>query len=700
VPLFFRSLLGQDGNFYGTTAYGGPDGAGSIFRMTPGGQIKFLASFNGKNGASPQAALIQGSDGNFYGTTMDGGASGQGTIFRVTPGGVLDLLYSFTGGNDGANPICSLVFGTDGNLYGTAPFGGSVSGSGTAFRVTTAGSFTLLYSFQNYATGVGANPNGLVLGLDGNFYGTAHFGGTYDAGTVFRMTPSGATNVLYSFTGGSDGGLPYTNLTLGSDGAFYGTTIFLNGGYLGTLFKVTSTGVFTSLYSFTGGSDGAWVGAPLVQASDGSFYGISSLGGRGGNGTIFRVSSDGVFTSLYQLPGPDVSGNTPLLPNRAGLVQAPDGSLYGTVPQLYDPYSDDGDVFRITPAGKFTRLISFVARNGEAPVAVVSGRDGNLYGSAAIGGPRNEGTLFSLASQDKLETFLNFDSADGAIPNTLIQGTDGDLYGVTERGALGFGTIFRATTQGSILWQINLDSSNGAFPYAGLLQGNDGSFYGTTAGGGRFDSGTVFRVTPGGVLKTLYSFTGSTDGGFPDAPLIQGSNGELYGSTFQGGGVSESGTIFRISPSGAFRSLYAFTGGSDGGYPSAALTLGDDGKLYGTTFSGGVNFVGNVFQITTTGAFTTIYSFDFVGGGGNSPLTSLVLGNDGIFYGSTFLGGTFGAGTIYSITNSGTETTLYSFTDGADGVSPVSLTLGANNTLYGTTNSFKADTGTVFEFTP
>jgi uncharacterized repeat protein (TIGR03803 family) len=254
------------------------------------------------NGANPYAGLVQGSDGSFYGTTRSGGTNGgYGTVFKISTNGALGSLYSFTGANDGANPEAGLVQGSDGNFYGTTEYGGA-NGCGNVFKISTNGTLTSLYSFT--AGNDGANPHaGLVQGADGNLYGTAEYGGTKSGysgkGAVFRISTNGALTTLHLFAGANDGAQPYAGLLQGSDGSFYGTT-YAGGttnysaqlgtyGY-GTVFKISTNGALTSLYSFTGGNDGAQPYAGLVQGSDGDFYGTTSGGGLGGGGTVFRLT--------------------------------------------------------------------------------------------------------------------------------------------------------------------------------------------------------------------------------------------------------------------------------------------------------------------------------------------------------------------------------------------------------------------------
>ena len=252
-----------------------------MFKISTNGALTSLYSFTGGNdGANPQAGLVQGSDGYFYGTTVRRRHERRyGTVFKISTNGALTSLYSFTGGNDGANPDAGLVQGSDGNFYGTT-YGGGTNGYGTVFKISTNGALTSLYSFTGGNDG--ANPNaGLVQGSDGNFYGTTYSGGTNSYGTVFKISTNGALTSLYSFTGGNDGANPDAGLVQGSDGNFYGTTAARRHETAdGTVFKISTNGALTSLYSFTGGNDGANPQAGLVQGSDGNFYGTTYAAAR------------------------------------------------------------------------------------------------------------------------------------------------------------------------------------------------------------------------------------------------------------------------------------------------------------------------------------------------------------------------------------------------------------------------------------
>ena len=310
--------LGSDGNFYGTTPggnYGG--GFGTVFKVTTNGTLTTLVSFNGTNGANPWAALTLGTDGNFYGTTCYGGVTnstfpyGMGTVFKVTTNGVLTTLVSFNNTN-GMAPQAALTLGNDGNFYGAAWAGGNTNlnngyGDGTVFKVTTNGTLTTLVSFSNTN---GAAPNALTLGGDGNFYGTTDDGGNtnlnsdYGFGTVFKVTTNGTLTTLVSFNG-TNGANPWAALTLGTDGNFYGTT--WGGGSSdyslgGTVFKVTTNGTLTTLVSFAI-TNGAEPRVALVLGNDGNFYGTTGDGGAG-IGTVFKVMTNGTLTSWFHSTAP------------------------------------------------------------------------------------------------------------------------------------------------------------------------------------------------------------------------------------------------------------------------------------------------------------------------------------------------------------------------------------------------------------
>src|ERR1039457_5063028 len=330
-------------------------------------QVTTLFTFDGTHGASPYAGLVQATDGDLYGTTWGGGAKNAGTVFKITPAGILTTLYSFcsqTNCTDGAEAEAGLFQAANGDLYGTTFYGGSHN-HGTVFRITPTGTLTTLYSFCSQSgCADGDLPLArLVQAANRNLYGTTTSGGTHDGGTVFKITPSGTLTTLYSFCSQSactDGLQPVAGLVQLANGDFYGTTQYGGGHSSGTVFKITSSGTLTTLYSFCSqGSypncpDGAQPFAGLRQAADGDLYGTTQFGGANSyGGTVFKITSSGTLTTLYsfcsQSGCPDGTGPYP------GLVQDTNGDFYGTT--FSGGSAGDGTVFRLSVGlGPFVKM--------------------------------------------------------------------------------------------------------------------------------------------------------------------------------------------------------------------------------------------------------------------------------------------------------------------------------------------------------
>jgi uncharacterized repeat protein (TIGR03803 family) len=354
-----------------------------------------LHSFNGADGRSPEALLIEGSDGNFYGTTALGGEHGKGIVFKIDAAGSLSTLHSFSGfPSDGAGPIAGLVQGTDGNFHGTTASGGAFF-QVTVFRMTPSGAITVLHSFNGFLTEGGVPIAGLAQGSDGNFYGTTALGGAHFKGTIFKVDSAGSLTTLHSFSGPpNEGALPFAALVQGSGGSFYGTTALGGAHFKGTVFQVDAAGSLTTLHSFSGSpSEGANPVAALVQGSDGNFYGTTALGGVHFKGTVFKVDAAGSLTTLHSFSGSPSEGTLPF----AGLLQGNDGNFYGTTATGGAHFR--GTVFEIDAAGSLTTLHSSSGSPSESALpfgGLLQNSDGNFYGTTAIGGAHGEGTVFTL----------------------------------------------------------------------------------------------------------------------------------------------------------------------------------------------------------------------------------------------------------------------------------------------------------------
>ena len=352
------------------------------------------------------------------------------------------------------------------------------------------------------------------------------------------------------------------------------------------------------------------------------------------------------------------------------------------------------------PAQTFETVADFNGTNGISPSgALVLGMDGNLYGTTLTGGTTLNsdsnctesgcGTVFKMTTTGVLTTLYNFcalaDCADGAGPGgSLVQDSDGNFYGTTYNGGAhdSNGTVFQITTAGVLTTLYSFcalsNCTDGSLPEAGLVQGSNGDFYGTTRAGGAYGGGTFFQITPGGTLTTLYSFcslSNCADGMWPEAGLIQGSNGDFYGTTYYGGAYGSNGTVFQITSGGVLTTLYSFcalSGCADGSLPQAGLVQGTDGNFFGTTTQGGTPKhpsasadgcfagCGTFFQITSSGTLTTLWSFCFNKGcsDGSFPAASPIQLSDGTFYDTTVYGSdcayntTGGCGTVFSLSNS------------------------------------------------
>ncbi len=419
---------------------------------SPAQTLATLASFSGLTGSVPEGNLVLDKDGNFYGTTFYGGANTNGTVFKMTLGGTLTTLYNFCSQAacaDGGLPQAGLIQATDGNLYGVTGTTIEPQTYGTVFKITPSGDLTTLYTFcppplLPNACVDGLNPNGLIQATDGNLYGTTSIGG---GGTIFKITLGGALTTLYTFCSQNapclDGSTP-SGLIQASDGNFYGTTFENGANSAGTVFRFTPSGVLTTLYNFCSQpncSDGQQPSG-LIQASDGNFYGTTPEGGNPSNeGTLYRITPGGALTTLYrfcsQLACPDGLG-------AGSLTQATDGYIYGTTRggganDGGGTIFGGGSIFRMTLGGALTTIYSFcadltVCSDGKGPGALLQGSDGNLYGTTEGGGADQDGTVFKLTLA--ATTAVPAISANGVISasgfgafTSIAPGTFVEIYG-------------------------------------------------------------------------------------------------------------------------------------------------------------------------------------------------------------------------------------------------------------------------------
>jgi uncharacterized repeat protein (TIGR03803 family) len=449
-------VQGPDGKLYDMLTGGGTnDISGSFFRISTNGDVTGdftnLYEFYGANTypnppepVGPSSGLVLGRDGNFYNTSINGGTNGVGTVFRISTNGTLANLYQFyypgTCTNYTGDIPRGLVQGTNGCLYGVTETGGNatINGQansnffGTVFRISTNvnnGNFTTLYWFTGEPNGGGGPAGPLTLGLDGNFYGTtagckADCASTNIGGTVFRITPSGVFTQLYAFTGpafsgGDIGILPPARLVQGSGGNLYGVTAYggiqipsEQHGY-GTVFQISTNGVFTNLHTFTGGSDGYMPWSPLVPGSDGNFYGVTTSGGilrnsiqGSGNGTVFQIDPYGAFSTIYSFTN-GLDGANPV----GGLVQGSDGNLYGLTQNYAPNYWARGPVEN--PSGTIFRL-NVTGDTRPNQISGISGVNCNVIATVRS----VVGETYQLQYQNTLWKFVNATDPGASVTNS------------------------------------------------------------------------------------------------------------------------------------------------------------------------------------------------------------------------------------------------------------------------------------------
>ena len=351
---------------------------------------------------------------------------------------------------------------------------------------------------------------------------------------------------------------------------------------------------YTVLHNFAGGSgDGSSPSAEVSLDASGNIYGTASGGGTNGSGILFKLASGGTETVLHAF-GATGDGTSP---DGAITIDA-NGNMYGTTD--YGGATNNGTIWKYDASGKYKTLYSFTGTDGSfIRGRLIRDKKGNLYGTALFGGANGDGSVFKLSPKGKLTVLHSFNNTDGEFAeHGLVRDKAGNFYGVTAFGGTsGNGTVYKVAPDGTFTSLYSFTGgSDGGFLYGGLAIDKSGNLYGSTVSGGASGSGTVFKMTPGGSLTTLYSFTGGNDGGGPEGDMLLVKS-NLYSAASSGGGQScGCGVIYEVGSTGKEKVLHAFTGSDGGGY-SAGVTL-DNGTFYGTTESYGANGLGVVFSVT------------------------------------------------------------------------------------------------------
>lgn len=507
----FNGLMaqGRDGNLYSTTSLGGATGGGAAFNITTAGSLTKIFDF-----ATNEAAvggLTLAFDGNFYGTTTGGGTSNAGTVFKMTPTGTRTTLWNFTSFDDGAVPTYAPMLGQDTNLYGVNP-DDRAGDYGLVYKITTKGALTVLGDFT--ATN-GNSPNLPVQGTDGNFYGSTRYGGTSNSvctigcGVVYKMNSTGTITVLHSFAGyPTDGALPVGVLVQASDGNLYGVTYEGGANNQGTVFKITTSGTYTLLYSFhdVAGSDGInpWVG--LALGTDGNLYGTAQ-GGTHGSGVLFKISKTGSESVLYNFCS--VAGCADGFFPQTPILQHTNGKFYGSV-ESGGAGGLNGGVFYSLDMGlqPFAGLVTWQGALGKTVEILGQGFTGtskvsfngtaasftvasDTYLTATVPAAATTGSITvttptgTLTSNRKfliIPSILSFSPASGPV-GTLVTITGNNLKGTTK---VTFGGV--KATSFSVVSDTQITATVPTGAVTGKIK--------VTTSGGTGSSATSFSVTP------------------------------------------------------------------------------------------------------------------------------------------------------------------------------------------------------------
>jgi uncharacterized repeat protein (TIGR03803 family) len=737
-------------------------------------------------------SLFLGNDNNLYGITNNDGLYGQGTIFKfllnVPPitiftgccyEGTIDLVL--------ATKTYEETF-SGAWINGVPNIGISITGNGAPYIV-----YDITIDGQSHTYDPNNNPN----------YFTADCKSVDVVICQNKIVPPLFTKIHNFYAGSNDGAFPYGSLIQGIDGRLYGMT--LQGGSLnnGIIFSTDTLGNFSKLYSFSGtASAGPLFGEPygsLMQASNGKFYGIAS-GGINGNGVIFSSDTLGNVGLIYTFNAfaPVNPAGYNIYPNfqRSSLIQAPNGILYGTT--IEGGIYNYGNIFSCTTSGNFGLLHSFNSFPGDGTYPIGSlllASNGVLYGTTPFDNISNYGVIYSCTTSGNYGIIHTFGGlVNGQNPySTLIQASNGVLYGTASYGGNNYwGVIFSCTTLGNygIIHHFGGLPTDGGTPYGSLVEASNGILYGMTYEGGLYNNGVVYGIDTSGNYSVIFNFSGSS-GSFPYGELIEANDGFLYGMTNVDGLPGSFGTIFKIditqtniygccysatvenylapiitnttvngtpvvcidlpqddgtldtfitingvrtpadinnincftgvcepttvvvtneiqiTPLNSYSKIYNFSGQtySGGSTPYGNLILASNGLLYGTTFDGGIYNYGTIFSSDTNGNTGVIHNFKLTQNGYN-PNGSLVQSSNGTLYGMTSYGGLYNVGVIFSCSTSGNYGVVYNFNnvfpnaDGAYPASPDPLLLLNDSVLFGTTyQGGTNNTGTVFSCT-
>lgn len=614
-----RGLLqSTNGRLYGLCSSGGANGFGTIYEFDiTTNNLVARHSFNGTNGRQPWGRLVQAPNGRIYGTTLLGGANNVGVIFSVTnAGGSFSKHHDFAAAT-GAQPVFGLTLASNGLMYGTTQAGGANSGGVIYSFNTTGNAYTVLF---NMVQATGRFPNGeLTQAPNGLLYGTTTSGGALNAGVLYswNITTSAYTK-LHDMTSATGTG-SLGRMLPASNGLLYGMTTTGGTSNQGVIYSFnTGTNTFSLLASLNSfGYASAFAG--FIEDPNGELLGMSSSGGSGAAGALFRYSiASNTATTLVSFNFS--TGAQPQGP----LVRHPNGLFFGVT--TIGGVNNQGVLFSFDPAtATYTRIQDFGGTNGSFPSGGLALKDGKLFGLCTAGGASNEGTLFEYAPGTSTFTKrVDLGGVQGGGPITgMTLASNGLLYGLCNTGGTsGAGTLFGYDADLNILTKLaDFNNSSGTRPAAPLMEAGNGVLYGVLADNAQFSNGSLFSFDPStNTFTKLYNFDG-LQGGTPSGQLVQ-VDGKLWGIC-QEGSLFFSGCIYSWDiAGGTYTEVYALTAGTEGSGSTSNLIVGTDGLLYGTCREGGTNNIGTIFRFNPmTDAFNTLRSFNTTDG--NLPSSGL-----------------------------------------------------------------------------
>lgn len=658
-----RAALAEtaDGALIGATSTGGLFGAGTLFKIEDGNFTKIADLDPSIHGSNIQTDLLTLTDGTFITATSSGAANGSGAILSFEENGNVEVLFAFNGASTGTNISGSLAYDSGANIiYGLCSNGGQ-TGLGTAFRYAlNSGIFSVIHDFAG--TQGGSSPKGgLILSESGILYGTAQFGGSLNQGTIFSINPIGNVfQIIYELNNTSmNGRYPVGRLIQAESGLLLGTCSEGGNSNTGTLFSCSTSGVYTRLHSLSAAADGGFPKSGLTDGGDGFYYGVTEFGAANGFGSLYRIEETGGFAKLRDMQY-TADGSNPF----GSLILLEDGSVAGTTTS--GGANNFGTVFTYNDDSGLTKIHDFsLPLAGSAPNgSIISGTD--FFGVTASGGLFNTGVFYTNGLDGVRTKIYDFNgTVDGQNPNgEIIEVEDGVFYGTLRFGGPNSaGTVYSLTENGEFELLHAFDgSTNGQFPYSGVLAHSDGNLYGTTINGGNNGDGIIYRITQEGSFEKLHDLFGFFDGESPEAGLIEGLDGLLYGLTTEGGNFN-GGTLFQYnSEASTYTVVHQFATSTDGSAPIGDLLLHSDGNFYGTTTENGSG-EGTLFRYNLSTGFEVLHSFAPVADG-FLPTGSLAEDEVGTIYGFCSQGGEFNGGTAFKYSADNGFQKIYDFSAG------------------------------------